>query len=291
MRLKSWVVLAALAVAATTGGRAAPPAAAASQTPQRIVSLVPAVTEMIFATGAGASVVGVSTYDKYPPEAALRPSVGALLDPDVERIFSLKPDLVIVYRTQDDLRTQLARAGVPVFVYSHGGLADVPATIRRLGQRIDRGPESERVALSIERELRLVQAEVGSRPRPRTLLLFGREAGSLRGLYASGGVGFMHDMIVAAGGDNLFADVAQENVQTSVETLLARRPDVIVETHASAGWTPERVTRELAVWAPLRTIPAVRSNRVHILADDRVSIPGPRIALAVRELARVLHPK
>src|SRR5512134_3263657 len=99
-------LLAALACIATAAaGGVAPPAAAL-----RIVSLVPAVTEMLFAIGAGPSVVGVSSFDHYPPEVASRTRVGALLDPDVERIIALRPDLVVVHDTQDDLKRQLASA-------------------------------------------------------------------------------------------------------------------------------------------------------------------------------------
>ena len=83
--------------------------------PQRIISLIPAVTEMLFALGAGDRVVAVGSFDRYPPQVEQRPRVGALLDPDLERMLALKPDLVAVYGSQTDLRQQLQRAGVPVF--------------------------------------------------------------------------------------------------------------------------------------------------------------------------------
>ena len=85
--------------------------------PTRIISLVPAVSEMLFAVGAGPQVVAVSSFDDYPPEVLKLPRVGALLDPDLERILSLRPDLVIVYESQVDLRRQLGRASIPMFVY------------------------------------------------------------------------------------------------------------------------------------------------------------------------------
>ena len=102
------------------GGRLADVSAPRAQAPpQRIVSLVPAVTEMLFAIGAGPRVVGVSSFDKYPPEVSTRARVGALVDPDLERILSLRPDLVVVYATQDEFRAQLERARIPAFVYQH----------------------------------------------------------------------------------------------------------------------------------------------------------------------------
>ena len=93
--------------------------------PQRIISIIPSTTEMLFAMGAGPRVIGVGNFDRYPPEAETRTKVGGLIDPDVERIISLKPDLVVVYGTQTDLRAQLERAGIPMFLYQHAGLADI----------------------------------------------------------------------------------------------------------------------------------------------------------------------
>jgi iron complex transport system substrate-binding protein len=245
---------------------------------------------MLFAIGAGDDVVGVSSYDRYPPEALTKPKVGALIDPDFERILSLKPDLVIVYGTQTDLVARLQRARVATFPYELAGLADVTATMRALGDRLGRAARAREVADAIERDLADVRRSVAGRPRPRTALIFGREAGTLRGIYASGGVGFMHDMLEAAGGADIFADIKRQNLQATAELLLARAPDVIIEAYASEGWPPERIAREREVWRGLPSLPAVRSGRVHVLADDRLSIPGPRVAEGVRVLASVLHP-
>ena len=101
----------------------------------RVVSLVPAVTEMLFAIGAGPQVVGVSSFDKTPAEVATRPRVGALLDPDLERILSLKPDLVVTYGSQEALHEQLARARIDTFTYRHGGIGDTLDTMEAIGAR------------------------------------------------------------------------------------------------------------------------------------------------------------
>lgn len=260
-----------------------------SPAPARVVSLVPAVTEMLFAIGAGAEVAGVSSYDRFPPEALTKPQVGALIDPDFERILSLRPDLVIVYGSQADLIAKLGRAGIPIFRYQHAGLADITATIRAIGDRMGRADRARALAEGIERDLKDIRTNVAGKPRPRTALIFGREAGSLRGIFASGGVGFLHDMVEAAGGENVFADITRENLQATTEMLLARKPEVIIETHAAAGWTPGRVASEREVWRALPGLPAVRAGRIHILADDRLGIPGPRVAEAVRLLADALH--
>lgn len=262
---------------------------AQARPPQRIVSVIPAVTEMLFTIGAGSQVVGVGSFDHYPPQVETLPRVGALLDPDLERILSLKPDLVAVYGSQVDLRTQLERAGIPTYVYSHAGLADVTTTIRQLGERVGQKEAAATLAAGIEARIEAVRRRVSGARRPRTLVVFGREAGSLRGIYASGGVGFIHDMVAAAGGENIFADVKSQAVQATTELILARRPDVVLELRMTA-LSPDLIEREIHVWDALSALPAVRSHRVYILNDSRTVVPGPRVAEGIDVIARVLHP-
>lgn len=257
---------------------------------RRIVSIVPAVTEMLFAMGAGSRVIGVSSFVRHPPAVERLARVGGLVDPDVERILALHPDLVVVYDTQTDLREQLDRASVPMYVFRHGGLGAVTSTIRSLGTRIDVGREADRLASALERRLADVASRVERQPRPRTLLVFDREPASLRGIFASGGTGFLHDMLETAGGINLFADVNRESVQVNTETLLARAPEVIVEFRYNSALTGDAIAREEASWNRLSTLPAVRNGRVHLLEGDAFVVPGPRIVDATERLARALHP-
>jgi len=265
-------------------------AGAVQRAPSRVISLVPAVTEMLFAIGAGDAVIAVSSYDTFPPEVKSRPKVGALVDPDFERMLSLRPDLVIVYGSQTDLMSRLDRARISYFQYAHAGLPDITQTIRAVGDRVGRGPASSALADRIERELEEIRRSVAGRPRPKAVLLFGREPGSLRNVYASAGVGFMHDMLELAGGTDIFGDIKRQNVQATTEMLLARAPDVIIEVHPAAGWTPARIKTEMNAWRGLPGLPAVKTGRIHILADDRLMVPGPRIVEAARLLRAFLHP-
>ncbi|MGE3888472.1 MAG: ABC transporter substrate-binding protein, partial [Vicinamibacterales bacterium] len=258
-------------------------------TPQRIVSLVPAVTEMLFAIGAGSQVAAVSSYDQDPPEVKALPRVGALLDPDVERILALRPDLVITYGSQADLQAQLARAGIPFFDYRHAGLAAITETMRALGARTGHAREAEAAARGIESRLATIRSASAGRARPRTLLVFGRERGALRNIYASGGRGFLHDMLEAAGGANVFADVDRESVQATTELILARAPEVILEVRSADILTTEEATREAASWAPLASVPAVKRQRVVVLTGRGLTVPGPRVADVVERMAEALR--
>jgi ABC-type Fe3+-hydroxamate transport system substrate-binding protein len=263
--------------------------AAAQSKPSRIVSVIPAVTEMLFTLGAGPQIVAVGTFDQYPAEIAKLPRVGALLDPDLERILSLRPDLVVVYESQTDFRRQLERASVPTFVYKHAGLADITETIRRLGARIGHDAEAAAAIRKIEDQLAAIRKRVAGRPKPRTLLVFDRDALTLRGIYASGGIGFLQDMLDVAAGENVFADVQRQSLQATAELILARQPEVIIEFR-SGTLTPDERSREIAVWQNLPSVPAVRSKRITIITDQRAVVPGPRVAEGTELIARAIHP-
>ena len=189
---------------------------------KRIISLVPNVTEILFAIGAGPQVVAVSSYDVEPPEVRSLPTVGADVDPDTERIISLRPDLVITYGSQAELQAQLTRASIPFFDYRHGGLDHIMVTMRALGARTGHVEQAEKAARALQAGIDAVKRRVAGKPRPRTLLVFGREPGSLRNVYASAGRGFLHDMLVVAGGEDVLNDIEKESAQVSTEMILAR---------------------------------------------------------------------
>jgi iron complex transport system substrate-binding protein len=264
------------------------PRQAQSSPPTRIVSLVPATTEILFAIGTGDRVAGVGSYDRFPPEVEALPKVGGLIDPDTERILALRPDLVITYATQTELQQQLDRAGVAFFSYRHRALPDVIETVRMLGARVGAKEPAEALASRMERELAEVRDSVEGRPRPSVLLVFGRDPGSLRNVHASGGYGFLADILEIAGGDNVFASIDRESVQVSTERLLSLRPDVIIELvyDAAGAGSPARLPED---WRALPSIPAVRAGRVHVLRGDEFVVPGPRVVVAARRIAETLH--
>jgi iron complex transport system substrate-binding protein len=263
--------------------------ASAQAPPSRVVSLVPALTEMVFAIGAGDRVVAVSSYDDNPPEVRALPRVGALLDPDVERIIALRADLVLLYGSQTDLIAQLTRASIPYFEYRHGGLPTVTATVRALGRQLGRPEPAAAVAEDIEHRLAAVRARTADLPKPRVLLVFSRERGTLRNIYASGGRGFLHELLEAAGGVNVFADINAESVQASSELILARAPDVILELRPTDIPAPDQQAAEMRSWRTLASTPAVRHNRLHLLSGRAYVVPGPRVADGAEAMAEILH--
>jgi len=218
------------------------------------------------------------------------PRVGALLDPDTERILSLKPDLVITYGSQVDLQAQMKRAGIATFDYRHGGLNHILVTMKELGGRTGHVVEADRTVAAIEARLANVRARVAGKRRPRTLLVFSREPKTLRNMYVSGGRGFLHDMLEIAGGEDVFNDIDKESIQVSTETILARAPEVILELRPEEIPAGQAMQDELASWSRLASVPALRNKRVHFISGHAVTVPGPRVAESVERMAKALHP-
>jgi iron complex transport system substrate-binding protein len=287
------VLLVAAAAAALLACRAPSPGrgSAGARGATRIVSLVPAATEILFSIGAGSKVIAVSSFDHYPPAVESLPRVGALLDPDLERIIALRPDLVVVFEGQGELRDKLMQADIPTFGYPRPTVAGILRAMRSLGRRVGLAARADRQASAIERQLSAVRRRVAALPPVRTMLVIGREPGTLRSIYVSGGIGFLDDLLEIAGGSNVFGSVQRENLQVTTEAILAARPDAIVEVVASQPWTAADIAREEHVWDDLSSLPAVANRRVSLLVGDELVIPGPRIPRAAEELAETLHPK
>lgn len=291
VRVLAVLLATAIVGASALGCRAHPDPASPASTddapPQRIVSIIPATTEILFAIGAGDRVVGIGSYDRYPPEANAIPRVGGLMDPNTERILTLRPDLVVLYATQVELQQQLARAGIPYYPYEHQALPDVMDTVRRLGERVGAAEAAGALAEQMRRELDAVRASVAGRRRPSVLLVFGRDPGGLRNVYASGGYGFLADILDIAGGENIFGTINQQSVQVGTEQLLTLAPEVIIELQYE-GTDSNLDARRADDWRALPSVPAVRNGRVYLLRGDEFVVPGPRVVQAAQRMASTL---
>jgi iron complex transport system substrate-binding protein len=184
----------------------------------------------------------------------------------------------------------MARSGIKVFSYRHGGIDAILQGLRDLGVATGHAAEGEKTARELRQRLDAIRSRVRTYPRPRVALVFGRQPQSLQQMYVSGGTGFLNDLLEVAGATSVFADVPRESVQPSLETVLTRAPQVIVELRANP-LTTAQVAAERRAWSPLASVPAVRNNTIHFLTGDYYFVPGPRVAMAAEGLARTLHPE
>jgi iron complex transport system substrate-binding protein len=261
---------------------------ASREQPQRIVSLVPTTTEILFAIGAGDRVVGISDFDTYPPEALDRPRVGALINPNVETILALEPDLVITYGTQSLLQEQLAVGGIRQFPFVTGPIDHILGSIRALGNELGLEANSERLAGEISDTLDRLRR---TRPRDpqKVLLVHSRDLGTLGTFYSAGANSYLGELIDIAGGQNLFDDVDENAFQPTLEEVFARGPEIIVELLPSSAGGEEQIAARRRDWDAMASVPAVANGRVYILAEDYLLLVGPRLHRVAEDLASVIR--
>jgi len=261
-----------------------------SSGPQRVICMSPAVTEIVFALGQGDRVVGVSQSSEYPPEAREKQDCGGFINPNAEMLVSLRPDLIITQGAAADL-TDFARAhDIEILSLGLTDLDSIVSSIEEAGKALDCGPEAERLCAAMRLELARVSARVAGMRKPRVLLVIGPVSDSLKNLLTVGSGNFLNDVLEVSGGQNIFSDLSYDYPMVSMESLMERAPEVIVELRGEGKVAPEEVARTKAMWSAMPALPAVRDGRVYVVGSTYALIPGPRIAGLADELAAVLHP-
>lgn len=255
----------------------------ASSAPARIVSLSPSTTETIAALGALSSLVGRSRYCDYPLEVAKLPEVGGYVDPNLEAIVALRPDLVVGARGPAGRRIDdtLRARSVDTYFPPTESIAEILAMVRGMGRRLHREADGERVAARIEARLAEIAEATKSIAHPRVLLLFG-----VQPIVAAGPKSFGDEILVRAGAKNA---VTQGDTYPAldIEAVAGLDPDVIVDAAVAEEHGAQRIAKTAGGWSRVR---AVQSDHVISLADEVVLRPGPRVAEGVATLARALHP-
>ncbi len=271
-------------------GQAGRPQHASGAPARRVVSMAPSIVESLFAIGAGDRVAGVGDWCSHPAEAAERPRVGGEMDPDFERLLALQPDLIIVQGKAETLRTFCDRHDIPMLHVDMNSERTIYAGLRTIGRAVGKEEAADRLAATIRSELAQVARRVAGRPRPRVFLCMGHRPGSLRGLASAAGHTFLSELLSIAGGQNIFADLEQDYPPISKERLVERRPEVIVELHPGEALSEAARDTLRADWQKLASLPVVKNQRIHLLTEDYLMIPGPRVAQAAARIAEAVHP-
>ena len=249
--------------------------------PTRVVSLAPAVTEILFAIDSGNTLVGVTDFCNYPPGAKTKTSVGGMVSPNRERITQLHPDLIVATvegNTKQDVAA-LASSGYKIFVTNPRTIEGVYKSIGDLGRIIGKKP----AAKSLVGNLRKREEAIGRRPRavrrPRVLVLV-----SLQPLIAAGRGTFIDQLILQSGGENIVADSVPSYPILSREEVVRRKPEVI-SAMSDAAASPEDFIELYPEW---KNLPAIRNGRAFVVEADIFMRPGPRIIEALEQLDRLL---
>jgi iron complex transport system substrate-binding protein len=252
--------------------------------PARIISLVPSVTETLYALGAEERLVGVTDFCDYPPAARQRPSVGGMVNPNLEAIVALKPDLVIATTegNREETFAQLERLGIPTYLVAVHLVSDVTDLIARLGALTGREHAAGPVLARLERRIEAVKRAVAPRPRPRVLYVLWPEP-----LIVPGRTALVTELIRLAGGEPVTAGEADAYPRYSLEAAVAKAPDVILLANHGANTGPIDETK----WRRLASLPAIRAGRLHRVDGNLLHRYGPRVVDGLEQLARAIHPE
>jgi iron complex transport system substrate-binding protein len=256
-----------------------------SAPPQRIVSLVPSATELIYALGGEDRLVGRTDFCDYPPAAKTKPSVGGMISPSLETIVALKPDLVIATTSGNRLETfgQLEHLGMAVYAVHANRVAEMLDVARRLADLTGRQAALAPLVSGLERRLFAVANAVRPYGRPRVLYVLWPEP-----LLVPGSGALLTELIGLAGGESVTANERGDYPRFSIEAAVVRAPEVVLlASHGSASAPP--IARDK--WERLASLPAVKNKRVHSVDGTLVHRYGPRVVDGVELLARVIHPE
>jgi iron complex transport system substrate-binding protein len=251
---------------------------------QRVVSLAPHVTELLYAAGGGAKVVGVVAYSDYPPEAQKVPRVGDNRALDLERIIALKPDLIVVWR-HGNAQQQLDRLRdlhIPLFFSEPHRLDDVATSLTRLGILLGTEPTAQAAAATYRQDI----AQLRARYAQRTPVSVFYEVWD-QPLMTINGSHMISDVIALCGGRNVFAALDPLVPTVSTEAVLAANPDAIV-TASQGATSPDRPLPSLARWQSWQTLTAVAHGNLFAVDGDLLTRPAPRIAQGAAQLCKDL---
>ena len=250
--------------------------------PQRIVSMSPGNTEIVFALGAGDRVVGVTSYSDYPEEAKTKPTIGGYHAPDVEKIVSLAPDVVFAMTDIQAKYIQILRqAGIRVVAVEPKTLPEILNAIDIISEALGEEARGRQLHQELAGQLDQVRRQVGTAPAKRTFLEVWDTP-----LLTVGRQSFIHDLITQAGGINVSADKNVDYTPCDIEQLYAYNPEVyVVLSHSRED------IRSVITNPNLAAIQAVKTNQVFSITDDLLQRPGPRSFTGLVKLAEILHPQ
>ncbi len=249
---------------------------------QRIVSLAPGLTEIVFALGQGGSLVGVTRFCDFPAAAKDIKKVGGFLDINREALAALDPDIVLTYPEHAD-KVGFLRQKVLIVTVRHERLSELLQSILKIGQALQVKGRAKDLVASIHGKMQALSLRSNGKKKIRTLLIVGRNVGDLRSMYVIGKKDFLNDLLEIAGGTNAYnGKIDYPNI--SLESVIDLAPEFIFEISTyQENISEERI---LAFWRPYGMIPAVAKSQIRIIKDSFWLRPGPRVGMIAEELAK-----
>jgi iron complex transport system substrate-binding protein len=251
----------------------------------RILSLAPGITESLYALGLADRIVGVTDYCDYPADALTKPKVGGLYNMNLEAMLRQGPDLVICYPEHAPRNGPLRELGLNLLVVKHTSISDILDYIDTIGRICSVEPASNSLLKDIKWRIERIRQTHSQTPKVLICIGHDMESPSIENAYFVGIGGFFNEMIELTGGSNAYQGTVPFPV-ISAEGILSLNPDIIIDM------TPDLAQSDAFVyaqWHSLGRLKAAHNKRIHVLTDDYVVIPGPRLVLTLEKIAQIVN--
>ena len=263
------------------------------RTYNRIISLSPNITEILFELGLGEKIVGVTNYCNYPEAAKSITKIGGYFDPNFEAIVSLKPDLVLILPEQENVKEFLTELNLLYLIINNKKVSDILAGIKTLGITFGKTDQADTLRCDLRSRLEKIKSKTKNTSQPAVLITVGRALGTggLADVYAAGKDTYFDELINLAGARNVIEIKNIAYPQLSIEGILHLNPDIIVDF--ATGFKNQNLTESqvLKDWESLRDINAAKNHQVHVRDQSYAVIPGPRFIILLEDLAQIFHPE
>jgi len=252
----------------------------------RVVSLSPNLTSIITELGCEKNLVGITRFCKInqrknPPEI-----IGDYLSPNLEKIVSLKPDVVFLLKSQKQIEEKISKFGIRTISVGNDTIAEIRESILKIGDELKKQGDAKTIVNKIDESIKKNKKVVNK--RVRVVFVVGRERDDLTQIYVAGKGTFIDEIIEAGGGENIIQTSFTAYPIISKEVLLKLNPDVILDSSAEASLTEQEIERQLNIWRKLSTLKAVREKKIYIITDPQITIPGPHIPESIEKVAQLL---
>jgi len=254
----------------------------------RIISFAPSITEILYELGLDENLYGVTQFCKYPSQVSQKSKIGGFTDPNYEAVLRLRPNLVIILKDNHTLTQFLNKNSIPYISVGNDSVDEILESVLTIAKACNAASKGDSLAQRLRLQLEVSSANEN---RPKVLLCVGRDnpgSGFVSKTFAAGNASFYNQIIEAAGGVNVFADISQSYPSISSEALLRLNPDIIIDISA-AYMNPSLDEKTVCGdWEIFKNISAVKRGEVHCLFGDYLTVPGPRLAVAAERFRNII---
>lgn len=255
-----------------------------SSTPQRIVSLAPGLTEILYSLGLDEKIAGVTSYCNWPTQARQKTRIGGFINPSVEKIVSLKPDLIIVTAdgNRKDIIQKLERIGLSVYVTNPSDTAGILKSILHIGEITNREKEAGKLVEKLQKRLNNIAEQIKHKSKPRVFFQIGLEP-----VITVGKGTLINETIERAGGVNVAGLDTARYPRYSAEGIMQASPEIVLFAPMIHD---KEFTAVKKFWQEFKGVPAVKNNKIYSVNTDLISRASPRIVDAIEKMALIFHP-